>query len=306
MKKEDKVLVLGGTGMVGSAILRKLNSMGMSNVLTPDRESLNLYNRIQVEYYMMKHKPKYIFMAAAECGGIIDNMNHPVRYLRNNLMMQTYVIDLAWICGTEKLLFLGSSCIYPKYSPQPIKEEYLLTSAPEETNEFYAIAKIAGIKLCQAYNKEHNTKFYSINPCNIYGPGDKFNERGHVIGSLIQKFIHAKRNGLSSVDVYGDGSARREFLHVDDLADACVFLIDNQKEDVLNVGSGEDVSIKELVHILSEIVDYDQAINWDTTKPVGMLRKCLDVTKINSMGWSPKISLRDGLAATIDWYKENY
>ena len=299
MNPDSRIYVAGHTGLVGSAIVRRLRFLGYKNII---ERRVDLLDEEATWSFMNTERPTHVFMAAARCGGIIDNMNYPVKYILDNLRMQNNIIECAWKTDVERLLFLGSSCIYPKDCEQPIREEHLLTGKPEETNEFYAIAKIAGIKLCQAFNKEYKTKFLSINPCNIYGPGDKFGATGHVIGALIQKFVSAKSDDV--VEIFGDGTARREFLHVDDLADACVFLIQNQTTDILNVGSGEDVTIKTLVNMIKDIVKYNGEIYWNNRGPVGMMRKCLDVSELHKLGWKHSINLYDGLKTTISWYKE--
>jgi GDP-L-fucose synthase len=248
-----------------------------------------------------------VFLAAAKVGGILANNTYPVDFLRDNLLIQTNVIDAAYRYGSRKLLFLGSSCIYPKFAPQPIKEKYLLTGELEPTNEPYAIAKIAGIKLCQAYNRQYQTNFISVMPTNLYGPGDNFDlETSHVIPALIRKFHEAKIKGKDQVVVWGSGKPFREFLHVDDLADACLFLMHNyNSSEIINIGTGKDLSIAELAYLIKDIIEYDGNIIFDTSKPDGTPRKLLDVSKLFNMGWKPKISLEEGIRSTYSWYQEH-
>ena len=307
MEKSAKIYVAGHQGLVGSAILRKLISEGYSNIVTRSFQELDLRDQIAVNEFFKKEQPEYVFLAAAKVGGILANNTYPVDFLRDNLLIQTNVIDAAYRYGTRKLLFLGSSCIYPKFAPQPIKEEYLLTGELEPTNEPYAIAKIAGIKLCQAYNRQYQTNFISVMPTNLYGPGDNFDlETSHVIPALIRKFHESKIKGKDQVVVWGSGKPFREFLHVDDLADACLFLMHNyNSSEIINIGTGMDLSIAELAYLIKDIVGYDGNIVFDTSKPDGTPRKLLDVSKIFNMGWKPRITLEEGIRSTYSWYQEH-
>jgi len=307
VEKGAKVYVAGHQGLVGSAILRKLISEGYSNIVTRSFQELDLRDQIAVNEFFKKEKPEFVFLAAAKVGGILANNTYPVDFLRDNLLIQTNVIDAAYRYGAKKLLFLGSSCIYPKFAPQPIKEKYLLSGELEPTNEPYAIAKIAGIKLCQAYNRQYGTNFISVMPTNLYGPGDNFDlETSHVIPALIRKFHEAKINGKDQVVVWGSGRPFREFLHVDDLADACLFLMNNyNSSEIINIGTGKDLSIAELAYLIKDIVEYDGNIVFDTSKPDGTPRKLLDVSKLFNMGWKPRITLEEGIRSTYSWYQEH-
>lgn len=307
MEKGAKVYVAGHQGLVGSAILRKLTSEGYSNIVTRSFQELDLRDQTAVNEFFKKEQPEYVFLAAAKVGGILANNTYPVDFLRDNLLIQTNVIDAAYRYGSRKLLFLGSSCIYPKFAPQPIKEKYLLTGELEPTNEPYAIAKIAGIKLCQAYNRQYQTNFISVMPTNLYGPGDNFDlETSHVIPALIRKFHEAKIKGKDQVVVWGSGKPFREFLHVDDLADACLFLMSNyNSSEIINIGTGKDLSIAELAYLIKDIIEYDGNIIFDTSKPDGTPRKLLDVSKLFNMGWKPRITLEEGIRSTYSWYQEH-
>jgi len=307
VEKGAKVYVAGHQGLVGSAILRKLISEGYSNIVTLSFQELDLRDQTAVNEFFKKEQPEYVFLAAAKVGGILANNTYPVDFLRDNLLIQTNVIDAAYRYGSRKLLFLGSSCIYPKFAPQPIKEKYLLTGELEPTNEPYAIAKIAGIKLCQAYNRQYQTNFISVMPTNLYGPGDNFDlETSHVIPALIRKFHEAKIKGKDQVVVWGSGKPFREFLHVDDLADACLFLMHNyNSSEIINIGTGKDLSIAELAYLIKDIIEYDGNIIFDTSKPDGTPRKLLDVSKIFNMGWKPRITLEEGIRSTYNWYQEH-
>ena len=307
MEKGAKVYVAGHQGLVGSAILRKLISEGYSNIVTRSFQELDLRDQTAVNEFFKKEQPEYVFLAAAKVGGILANNTYPVDFLRDNLLIQTNVIDAAYRYGSRKLLFLGSSCIYPKFAPQPIKEEYLLTGELEPTNEPYAIAKIAGIKLCQAYNRQYGTNFISVMPTNLYGPGDNFDlETSHVIPALIRKFHESKIKGKDQVVVWGSGKPFREFLHVDDLADACLFLMSNyNSSEIINIGTGKDLSIAELAYLIKDIIEYDGNIIFDTSKPDGTPRKLLDVSKLFNMGWKPRITLEEGIRSTYSWYQEH-
>jgi len=307
MNKNDKIYVAGHRGLVGSAIIRNLEKNGYNNLLLRTSKELNLTNQADVNQFFELEKPDYIFLAAAKVGGIHANDTYPADFIRENLQIQTNVIDAAYRNNAKKLLFLGSSCIYPKRAPQPMKEEHLLTGELEPTNEWYAIAKIAGIKMCQAYKKQYGFNAISLMPTNLYGPGDNFNlANSHVMPALIRKFHDAKEQGQKSVEVWGTGTPKREFLHVDDMADATVFLMKNYNgEQFVNVGVGEDVSIKELAEIVKETVSFEGELKFDTSKPDGTPRKLLDVTKLKEAGWQAKIGLADGVKKTYQWFLDN-
>ena len=302
--RRGRTYVAGHRGLVGSAILRRLEGKGFEDLLVRTRGELDLTDPCAVDAFFAAEKPEYVFLAAAKVGGILANVTYPADFLRENLAIELNVIDAAHRYGVKKLLFLGSSCIYPKFAPQPMKEEYLLTGELEPTNEPYAIAKIAGIKLCQAYRKQHGTDFISAMPTNLYGPGDNFDLRNsHVLPALIRKFHKAREHAEPSVEVWGTGAPRREFLHVDDLADACLFLMDNYSgDDTVNVGVGEDLSIAELASLVREVVGYEGEIFYDTSKPDGTPRKLLDVSKLNNLGWRANIHLREGIEQTYRWF----
>lgn len=304
MNLQDRIYVAGHRGLVGSAVLRRLRAAGYENLLYRTRDELDLTDPRAVEDFFAAEKPEYVFLAAAKVGGILANATYPADFLRDNLAIELNVIEAAYRHGVEKLLFLGSSCIYPKFAPQPIKEEHLLTGALEPTNQAYAIAKIAGIELCKAYNAQHGTDFISAMPTNLYGPGDNFDlETSHVLPALIRKFHEAKQNEEPTVTVWGTGTPRREFLHVDDLADACLYLMRAYSGDEpINVGVGEDVSIAELADVVREAVGYEGEIFYDTTKPDGTPRKLLDVGRLHELGWQAKIPLREGIEQTYAWY----
>jgi len=301
-----KIYVAGHKGLVGSAIIRRLENEGYTNILIRTSKELDLRSQKAVEIFFQEEKPEYIFLAAAKVGGIKANSDYPADFIYDNLSIEINVIHNAYKHGAKKLLFLGSSCIYPRECPQPIKEEYLLSGALEKTNDSYAVAKIAGIKMCQAYNTQHKTKFISCMPTNLYGPGDNFNlQSSHVLPALIAKFCTAKEKQLPFVEIWGSGLPKREFLHVDDLADACLFLMDNYEGDeIVNIGCGKDISILELSKLLHSTINYQGGIIFDQSKPDGTPRKLLDTSKIRHMGWTPKISLEEGLKSTIDWYLE--
>jgi GDP-L-fucose synthase len=307
MHKHDKIFVAGHRGLVGSAIVRRLRRDGFSNIVTRTRAEMDLEDQAGVYRFFDQERPKHVFFAAAKVGGILANNSYPADFIRDNLFVELNVIHGAYRAGVEKLLFLGSSCIYPKHAPQPIREEYLLTGLLEPTNEPYAIAKIAGIKLCEAYNRQYGTRFISAMPTNLYGPGDNFDlQSSHVLPALLRKFHEAKEAGAPQVTVWGSGTPRREFLHVDDLADACVFLMDEHEgSEIVNVGIGEDVSIRELAEIIQDVVGYTGELVFDATKPDGTPRKLLDVSRINRMGWRARTGLREGVESTYAWYLEN-
>ena len=307
MNKEDKIYIAGHRGLVGSAIARNLEKKGFTNFIFKTSKELNLTNQADVNNFFKTETPDYVFLAAAKVGGIHANDTYPADFIRENLQIQTNVIDAAYKNNAKKLLFLGSSCIYPKFAPQPMKEEHLLTGELEPTNEWYAIAKIAGIKMCQAYKKQYGFNAISLMPTNLYGPGDNFNlENSHVMPALIRKFHHAKINKLPEVEVWGTGSPRREFLHVDDMADASVFLMKNyNNSDFVNVGVGNDISIKELAESVKEVVGFAGELKFDASKPDGTPRKLLDVSKLNDIGWNAKIDLHDGIHSTYKWFVNN-
>lgn len=308
MQLTDKIYVAGHHGLVGSAIVRYLEKAGYTSVITRTRDELDLTDRTSVRKFFAAERPQYVFLAAAKVGGIMANKTYPADFIRDNLLIQTNVIDAAHEYDVEKLLFLGSSCIYPKLAPQPIKEEYLLTGALEPTNDAYAIAKIAGIMTCQSYHRQYGSNFISVMPTNLYGPNDNFNlETSHVLPALIRRFHEAKESNAPSVNVWGTGSPRREFLHVDDLAATCHHLMQTYNEpDIINIGTGEDVSIKELAETIRAIVGYEGEIVWDTTKPDGTPRKLLDVSKLHNLDFTHTINLESGIRDTYNWYKENY
>jgi GDP-L-fucose synthase len=307
IKKPDKIFVAGHSGLVGSALVRRLETEGFANVLKRDRSQLDLADAHAVSEFFKKEKPAAVIFAAAKVGGIKANNDFPVEFLLDNLRIQNSVIEAAHASGVRKLLFLGSSCIYPKHAPQPIPESALLTGPLEPTNEAYAIAKIAGIKLCQAFSREYRDNFISAMPTNLYGPNDNFDlESSHVLAALLRKAHEAKKAGARELTVWGSGKPRREFLHVDDCAAACVFLLQNyDSPEIINVGCGEDISIRELAELICDVVGFKGELAWDATKPDGTPRKLLDVTKLRRLGWKPTIPLRDGIARTYDWFLKN-
>lgn len=304
MNTESKIYVAGHRGLVGSAILRSLEHGGYEDLLTRTQGELDLTDGREVDEFFEVQKPEYVFFAAAKVGGILANAARPVEFLRDNLYIELNVISAAHRHGVRKLMFLGSSCIYPKFTPQPIKEEALLTGELEPTNEPYALAKIAGIKLCQAYNRQHAADFVSVMPTNLYGPGDNFDlESSHVLPALIRKFHEAKENDEPRVIVWGTGTPRREFLHVDDLADACVYLMNTYSgTEIVNVGVGQDISIRGLAELVREIVGYRGEIIYDDSKPDGTPRKLLDVSRLHDLGWRARIPLREGIEQTYSWF----
>ncbi len=307
MNKESRIFVAGHRGLVGSALSRKLQSAGFSNLVTRDRAELDLEDQAAVEQFFNGLSPDYVFLAAAMVGGIHANSAYPADFIRVNLQIQTNVIDAAYRSGTKKLLFLGSSCIYPKLSPQPISEDCLLMGPLEQTNEAYAIAKIAGIEMCQAYKRQYGFDAISVMPTNLYGPGDNFSlENSHVLPALIRKFHEAKDTGADEVAIWGTGKPRREFLYVDDLADACLFLMEHYDgEQLVNVGWGEDVSIRELAELIGAVVGYSGQLVFDTSKPDGTPRKLLDVSKLRDLGWRAETPLRAGIESTYAWFLEH-
>ncbi len=310
-----RIYVAGHRGMVGSAIVRRLRAAGHDNLLLRSRTELDLTDQRAVEAFLAAERPDYVVLAAAKVGGIHANDTYPADFIRINLAIALNVIHGAWRAGVERLLFLGSSCIYPREAPQPMREEALLTGPLEPTNEPYAVAKIAGIKLCESYNRQHGTRYRSVMPTNLYGPNDNFHpENSHVIPALLRRFHEAKESGAGSVTVWGTGSPRREFLHVDDLADACVHLMDVDDKTYarhtapmcshVNVGTGEDVSIRELAELVAEVVGYGGEIRFDPSRPDGAPRKLLDVSRLHALGWRHRIGLREGLERTYRWFLE--
>ncbi len=308
MKKTSKIYVAGHRGLVGSAIVRLLKKKGHTNLVLKTHAELDLMDQKKVADFFNKEKPEYVFLAAAKVGGIMANKTYPADFIHGNLAVETNVIDSAYRSGVKKLLFLGSSCIYPKFAPQPIKEEYLMTGPLEPTNHAYAVAKIAGIFMCRAYNEQYGTDFISVMPTNLYGPNDNFDPmNSHVLPALIRRFHEAKENESKEVVIWGTGSPKREFLHVDDLADACVFLMKNYSgSDIVNIGSGTDLSIKSLAEKIKKIVGYTGKIVWDATKPDGTPRKLLSVKRLHTLGWRHKIGLDTGIKMTYGWYRKNY
>ena len=333
MNKSSKIYVAGHRGLVGSAIYSRLKSHGFSNLIVRTSKELNLTRQDEVEAFFKKERPEYVFLAAAKVGGILANNTYPADFIYSNLMIQNNVIHNSYTNNVKKLLFLGSSCIYPKLAPQPMKEEYLLTGELEPTNEPYALAKIAGLKMCQSFNRQYGTNYISVMPTNLYGPNDNFNiETSHVLPALIRKFHEAKVRitnrseveGLrpeaisssvhlppsnlsppsSSVTIWGTGTPRREFLYIDDLSDACVFLMENYDgTEIVNIGVGEDISISEVAALIKEVVGYQGEVVYDSTKPDGTPRKLLDVSRLNSLGWKVKTDLREGITRTYEWFK---
>jgi len=318
MHKQSKILIAGSSGLVGSAMTRYLQRQGYVNLLTPARDDLDLRLQSKVNQYFAEHQPEYVFLAAAKVGGIYANTTYPADFIRDNLEIQTHVIDAAHHYGAKRLLFLGSSCIYPRDCTQPMKEEYLLTGPLELTNRPYAIAKIAGIEQCWAYYRQYGSRFLSVMPTNLYGPGDNFDlETSHVLPALIRKVHEAKQSGSRNITAWGSGKPKRELLYVDDMADACVTLMsltDKQfdiffqsatQPPLVNIGCGEDITIKDLLILVCEVLDYQGEIVWDMDKPNGTPRKLLDVSQIKGLGWQPKVSLREGIALTYRGFVEN-
>ena len=324
IKHSDKIFVAGGNGLAGSSIIRSLKKYGYGNkelggdLLTPSRKDLNLANLIEVQNWFNKNKPDIVIIAAARVGGIYANNSQPTDFLLDNLKIQTNVIETAWLSGARRLLFLGSNCIYPKFADQPIVEESLLNGPLEETNQWYAIAKIAGLKLCEALRKQHDFDAISVMPANLYGPGDNFHPtKSHVLPALIRRFYEAKKDSISEVICWGSGNPKRDFLHVDDLGDSCIFLLQNwdPKEingpkdkngnplTIMNIGSGKDISIKTLAEIIAEATEYKGNIIWDQTKPDGHPRKQLDISQITKLGWKPTIELNKGVKSTVEYFK---
>ncbi len=307
MDKDSKIYIAGHRGLVGSAIMRRLEIEGCKNLITHTHAELDLTRQEKVEEFFREERPDYVFLAAARVGGIYANNAYPAEFIYSNLTIQTNIIHASYVFKVKKMLFLGSSCIYPKNCPQPMKEEYLLGGPLEPTNEPYAVAKIAGIKMCQAYNRQYGTNFLSVMPTNLYGPNDNFDlKTSHVLPALIRKFHEAKIKGQSEVEIWGTGSPRREFLHVDDLADACLFLMKNyNSSEIVNIGVGKDQTIRELAEIIAGLTGFKGSIRFDSGKPDGTPVKRLDVSKINSIGWRARIGMEQGIAETYKWYAEN-
>lgn len=308
MEKKSKIYIAGHRGMVGSAIIRRLQKDGFTNIVTRTSKELNLINQQAVADFFASEKPEFVFLAAAKVGGIVANNTYRAEFIYENIMIQSNIIHHAYLNKVEKLMFLGSSCIYPKLAPQPLKEEYLLTGLLESTNEPYAIAKIAGIKMCDAYRSQYGSNFISVMPTNLYGPNDNYDlNNSHVLPALIRKFHTAKIQNLPAVEIWGTGSPMREFLHVDDLADACFYLMQNYNEPgLINIGVGEDITIKDLALLIKKIVDYKGELKFDATKPDGTPRKLMDVGKIHSFGWKHKIELEEGITSVYEKVKNNF
>lgn len=307
MNKTSKIYIAGHRGLVGSAIVRKLIEQGYTNLVYRMSKELDLRDKNAVDTFFAEEKPEFVFLAAAKVGGIVANNEYPADFIRDNLLIQTNIIDAAYRNDVKKLLFLGSTCIYPKMAPQPLKEEYLLTGELEPTNDAYAIAKIAGIKMCQSYNRQYGTEYISVMPTNLYGENDNFDlHTSHVLPALIRKFHEAKENNAAYVEVWGTGTPKREFLYSDDLADACVYLINNYSgNEIVNIGVGDDLPIKDLAEKIKEVVGFTGEIHFDTTKPDGTPRKLVDVTKLNSLGWRATTSLEEGLKKAYQWFLVN-
>jgi GDP-L-fucose synthase len=306
MEKTAKIYLAGHDGLVGSAIARRLQQEGYTRIITRSLQELDLRQQDATAGFFSRERPDYVFLAAARVGGIVANNTYPAEFIYDNLMIEANIIAAAHQTGVKKLLFLGSSCIYPKLAPQPMTEDSLLTGILEPTNEPYAIAKIAGIKMCQAYRRQYGCNFISVMPTNLYGPGDNFDlETSHVVPAMLRKFHEAKTRGDMTVILWGTGDPRREFLHVDDLADACVYLMDRYEEpEIINIGVGKDIRIKDLAALIQKIIGFRGEIVWDTAKPDGTPRKLLDVTRLAKLGWQARISLEEGLAQTYQWYTE--
>lgn len=304
MNEDSRIYVAGHRGLVGSAIVRRLSELGFTNLLLRTHSELDLCSQEAVEEFFAAERPEFVFLAAAKVGGILANSSYPAEFIRDNLLIQSNVIDSAHRHGVSKLCFLGSSCIYPKHAPQPLREEYLLTGPLESTNEWYAIAKLAGLKMCQAYARQYGFRAISLLPTNLYGPGDNFSlDNSHVLPALIRRFDEARRRGEPRLAVWGTGTPRREFLHVDDLADASVFLMRNYElDEPINVGVGTDLSIAELAALVARIVGFEGAIEFDTSRPDGTPQKLLDTSRITQLGWGARIPLNDGIRSTYNWY----
>lgn len=306
MEQNAKIYVAGHTGLIGSAVVRKLRSLGYCNIVTRTHQEMDLTERKKVERFFEKENPEYVFLTAAKVGGIFANTTYPAEFIYINLSIQTNVIDLSYRYGVKKLLFFASSCIYPKMCQQPMKEEYFMTGPLEPTNEPFAVAKLAGWKMCQAYNRQYGTNFITIIPANVYGTNDRFEEEGHVAASLIKRFHEAKVKREESVTIWGTGKPKREFLYVDDLAEACIFLMDKYDEsDAINVGTGSTTTITELAELIKVVTGFEGGITYDTSKPDGNPVRLLDTSRIRALGWKPKTLLAEGLGITYRWYKES-
>lgn len=307
MQLDSKIYIAGHRGLVGSAIYRDLIKKGYTNLIIRTSKELDLKVKGDVDKFFEQEKPEFVFLAAAKVGGIVANNEYPADFIRDNILIQTNVIDASYRNNVDKLLFLGSTCIYPKMAPQPLKEEYLLTGELEPTNEAYALAKISGIKMCEYYNRQYGTTYISAMPTNLYGPHDNFDlHTSHVLPALIRKFHEAKVNETPAVEIWGTGSPLREFLYSEDLADACVYLMNNYNDNqFVNIGVGKDISIKELALKIKDLVGYEGELAFNTSKPDGTPRKLVDVTKLNSIGWSAKTSLDEGLSKAYEWFKNN-
>lgn len=319
MNKTSRIYIAGHSGLVGSAVVRALQTLGYANLLSRSHQQLDLTDQREVQRFFAQERPEYVFLAAAKVGGILANDTYPGDFFGQNILISTHVIHEAYRAGVKRLLFLGSSCIYPKFASQPIKEEYLLTGPLEETNRAYAVAKIAGIEMCWSYNRQYGTRFIAAMPTNLYGPGDRYDlQISHVIPAMIRKLHEAKRSGSDKVVLWGTGTPRREFLHSDDAADACIFLMNLSDDEVdgmlgdkgahavINVGCGQDLTIRELSELVASVVDFRGQIVFDTSKPDGTPRKLLDISRLSALGWSPKISLREGLAMTYEGFLAKY
>ena len=307
MNPESSIFVAGHRGLVGSALVRRLHEEGFRNLVLRTREELDLRRQDAVEHFFHEVRPQYVLFAAAKVGGILANNSYPAEFLQDNLVIQTNIIDAAYRSGVRKLLFLGSSCIYPKLAPQPIHEDSLLTGPLEPTNEWYAIAKIAGLKMCQGYRRQYGFNAISAMPTNLYGPGDNFSlQNSHVLPALLRKVHDAKLRGVETVEVWGTGKPRREFLHVNDLADACVYLLRNYDgEEWINIGWGRDETIAELAHTICRVVGFKGTLRFDTSKPDGTPRKLLDTSRLTALGWTPRIELEEGIRSTYEWFLNN-
>ncbi|ABB31548.1 NAD-dependent epimerase/dehydratase [Geobacter metallireducens RCH3] len=319
MNKDSRIFVAGSHGLVGSALVRQLRSRGYVNLLLPEKRELDLAHQQAVADFFASQKPDYVFLAAAKVGGIHANNTYPADFIYTNLMIQNNVIHHAWLNGVKRLLFLGSSCIYPKHAPQPMQEEHLLTGPLEPTNEPYAIAKIAGIKMCESYNRQYGTKFVAVMPTNLYGPGDNFHpENSHVLPALIRRFHEAKRQNASSVVVWGSGTPRRELLYVDDMAEGCLHVMDLTDDQLasellsypkpcfVNLGTGHDVTIRELAETVRNVVGFSGDLVFDASKPDGTPRKLQDISRMHGLGWRHRVELEEGIRRTYQWYVENY
>lgn len=307
MEKDAKVYVVGHRGLAGSALVRELTARGYNNLLLRTHQELNLVHQKQVDDFFAAERPEYVFLCAGRTGGIMAAATQPAQFLYENSMIQNNVIEAAYRAGVKKLLFMGSSCVYPRDCPQPIKEEYLMTGPLEKTNDAFAVGKIEGIYTCQAYNRQHGTNFIAVMPSNLYGPNDSYKEYSHVLPSLMRKFHSAKTSGDRQVPLWGSGFPRREFLHTDDLASALLFLMDSyDSSEIINVGTGTDITIKELADIMREVTGFLGEISWDKSKPDGTPQKLLDVSRLRALGWQHRVELIDGIRSTYRWYQEHY